>query len=182
MAQPKCYIQLSPEERISIIERPEAVQHRKQAGQWESDTVIARTSRSVLLATVERKSRYTKLAKLARRTAKQVRISLNRSFSRYPKKLRRPITYDNGQENVEYDTVNKTLGTRSYFCQPYHSWEKGTVENTIGIIRRTFPPKTNRDDGNPSTQVGNFFRESKRKPHMMTVWGIQRRAAHDLFY
>ena len=143
--QRKTHRKMHIPERISIIERPEAVQHRKQAGHWESDTVIARTSRSALLATVERKSRYTKLAKLARRTAKQVRISLNRSFSQYPKKLRRTITYDNGQENVEHITVNKTLGTRSYFCQPYHSWEKGTVENTIGIIRRTFPKKTNFD-------------------------------------
>lgn len=143
--QRKTHRNLHIPERKSILERPEAVQHRRQAGHWETDTVVAQTSCAALLATVERKSRYTKLAKLARRTAQHVRISLNRSFSRYPKKLRRTITYDNGQENVEHMTVNKTLGTRSYFCQPYHSWEKGTVENTIGIIRRTFPKKTNFD-------------------------------------
>ena len=132
-------------ERISIIERPEAVELRKQAGHWETDTVMARTSQAALLATVERKSRYTKLSKLKRRTAKQVRIALNRTLSQYGKHLRRTITYDNGQENVEHVIVNKTLGTRSYFCQPFHSWEKGTVENTIGIVRRTFPKKTNFD-------------------------------------
>jgi IS30 family transposase len=132
-------------ERKSILERPASVHQRKQAGHWETDTVIARTSRAALLAAVERKSRYTRLMKLHRRTAQQVRISLNRSFSQYPKKLRRTITYDNGPENVEHITVNKTLGTQSYFCQPFHSWEKGTVENTIGIIRRTFPKKTNFD-------------------------------------
>ena len=132
-------------ERISILERPESVQIRKQAGHWETDTVIARTSKAALLATVERTSRYTKLARLNQRTAKQVRIALNRSLSQYGKHLRRTITYDNGQENVEHVIVNKTLGTRSYFCQPFHSWEKGTVENTIGIIRRTFPKKTNFD-------------------------------------
>jgi len=143
--QRKTHRMLHIPERKSILERPEIVQNRKQAGHWEADTVIARTSRAALLATVERKSRYTKLDKLARRTAKHVRISLNRSFCQYPKKLRRTITYDNGQENVEHITVNKILGTRSYFCQPYHSWEKGTVENTIGIVRRTFPKKTNFD-------------------------------------
>ena len=132
-------------ERTSILERPETVEHRKQSGHWEADTVVARTSKAALLATVERKSRYTKLARLKRRTAKQVRITLNRSLSRYGKHLRRTITYDNGQENVEHVIVNKTLGTRSYFCQPFHSWEKGTVENTIGIVRRTFPKKTNFD-------------------------------------
>jgi IS30 family transposase len=102
-------------------------------------------SLAALLTTVERKSRYTKLAKLKRRTAKHVRIALNRTLSQYEKPLRRTITYDNGQENVEYVIVNKTLGTRSYFCQPFHSWEKGTVENRIGIVRRTYPKKTNFD-------------------------------------
>jgi transposase, IS30 family len=132
-------------ERKSILERPEAVQHRKQAGHWETDTVVARSSDAALLATVERKSRYTKLARLKRRTAQQVRISLNRTLSQYKKHLRRTITYDNGLENVEHMIVNQTLGTRSYFCQPYHSWEKGAVENTIGIIRRTYPKRTNFD-------------------------------------
>lgn len=132
-------------ERKSILERPIVVQNRKQSGHWETDTVIARSSVAALLATVERKSRYTKLAKLQRRTAQQVRITLNRTLSQYKKHLRRTITYDNGQENVEHIIVNQTLGTRSYFCQPFHSWEKGTVENTIGIVRRTYPKKTNFD-------------------------------------
>ena len=54
----------------------------------------------------------------------------------------RTITYDNGSENVLHEDVNEALGTRSYFCHPYRSWEKGTVENTIGIIRRLWPKKT----------------------------------------
>jgi IS30 family transposase len=132
-------------QRTSIVERPARVNTRQQAGHWETDTVIARKSQAALHVTVERKSRYTKINKLARRTAQQVRTSLNRSLAQYPTTLRRSITYDNGQENVEHIKVNKALGTRSYFCQPFHSWEKGTVENTIGIIRRTFPKKTNFD-------------------------------------
>lgn len=132
-------------ERISIVERPASVQHRKQGGHWETDTVVARSSHAALLTTVERTSRYTKLARLHRRTAKEVRIALNRTLSQYGRTLRRSITYDNGQENVEHSLVNQTLGTRSFFCEPYHSWEKGTVENTIGIVRRTYPKKTNFD-------------------------------------
>ena len=132
-------------ERISILERPESANTRTQAGHWETDTVIARQCRAALHVTIERKSRYTKINKLERKTAKHVRTSLNRLLSQYPKKLRRTITYDNGQENVEHIKVNTVLGTRSYFCQPFHSWEKGSVENTIGIIRRTFPKKTNFD-------------------------------------
>jgi IS30 family transposase len=74
-----------------------------------------------------------------------VRSALTRSLSHYPKHARRTITYDNGQENTEHRAVNNILGTRSFFCEPFHSWEKATVENTIGIIRRTFPKKTNID-------------------------------------
>jgi IS30 family transposase len=132
-------------ERISILERPKIIETRKQAGHWETDTAIARSSDAALMATVERTSRYTKLVKLTRRSAQNVRIALNKTLSQYDKHLRRTITYDNAQENVEHRIVNKTLGTRSYFCEPYHSWEKGTVENTIGIIRRTYPKKTNFD-------------------------------------
>lgn len=56
--------------------------------------------------------------------------------------LVKSFTYDNGSENTEHELVNKILGTTSYFCEPYHSWEKGTVENTIGLIRRRLPKKT----------------------------------------
>lgn len=132
-------------ERISILERPSIVNQRRQFGHWESDTIIARRSRSALSVTVERVSLFTKIAKLPQRTAKHLRIALARSLAQYPKRARRTITYDNGQENVEHMRINKILGTRSYFCEPFHSWEKATVENTIGIVRRTYPKKTNFD-------------------------------------
>ncbi len=132
-------------ERKSILERPAIVDRRRQFGHWESDTIIARGSRSALSVSVERVSRLTKIAKLPQRTAKNLRVALARSLSQYPKPARRTITYDNGQENVEHIILNKILGTRSYFCEPFHSWEKATVENTIGIIRRTYPKKTNLD-------------------------------------
>ena len=56
--------------------------------------------------------------------------------------MRTTITYDNGTENVEHEKINQTLGTKSFFCTPYHSWEKGTVENRIGVIRRYLPKGT----------------------------------------
>ncbi len=132
-------------ERISILERPRYVDARRHTGHWESDTVIARHSQAALSVTVERKTRFTKIHRLERRTARDLRVALTRTLSQYPRHLRRTITYDNGQENVEHTIVNKVLGTRSFFCEPFHSWEKATVENTIGIIRRTFPKKTNFD-------------------------------------
>ena len=69
-------------------------------------------------------------------------VALTRRLSRYPEALRLSITYDNGSENTDHVRTNRILGTRSYFCEPFHSWERGTVENTIGLVRRFFPKKT----------------------------------------
>jgi IS30 family transposase len=56
--------------------------------------------------------------------------------------MRKTITYDNGSENCEHSLINQSLGTHSYFCEPYHSWEKGSVENAMGLIKRYLPKKT----------------------------------------
>jgi len=128
--------------RIAITERPKVVEHRKQLGHWEADTVVSRESLAVLSVAAERKTRMVKIGKLGRKSAPEFRASLNRRLSRIPQPMRRTITYDNGSENVEHEKVNAVLGTRSFFCNPYHSWEKGTVENLIGLIRRFLPKKT----------------------------------------
>ncbi len=129
-------------ERVSIKERPEHVLQRQELGHWETDTAISRQSLAALQVSVERKTRFTKIGKLKRKGAHQMSISLTRRLSRYPKSLRLSITYDNGTENTEHVRTNKVLGTQSYFCEPFHSWERGTVENTIGLVRRFFPKKT----------------------------------------
>ena len=64
------------------------------------------------------------------------------SVADIPPQFRKSITYDNGTENTRHQTVNKALNTLSFFCEPYHSWEKGSVEQVIGLIRRTYPKKT----------------------------------------
>lgn len=128
--------------RIPITERPQAVETRRQAGHWETDTAVSRQSLAALQVTAERKTRYAKLRKLARRRAVEMRTALNRTLAQYSAPLRKTITYDNGSENVEHEYVNEVLGTQSYFCTPFHSWEKGTVENTIGLVRRFLPKKT----------------------------------------
>ena len=133
-------------ERISILRRPEVVKHRRQLGHWESDTVIARHSQAALHVMVERKTRLTKISKLVGCTAQATSATINRRLSHHPHRARRTITYDNGKENVQHIHVNNVLGTRSFFGEPYHSWEKGTVENTIGLIRRVFPKKTKFDN------------------------------------
>ena len=128
--------------RISISQRPKTVEKRRVAGHWETDTAVSRQSKAALQITVERKTRYTHLAKLPAKTAHCMKVGLTRRMSRVQQRLRSSITYDNGTENTDHEETNRTLGTKSYFCEPYHSWEKGTVENTIGIVRRFLPKKT----------------------------------------
>jgi IS30 family transposase len=92
---------------------------------------------------VERKTRYAKLAKLNAKTSRAMSVALIRRLSLYPTQLRVSITYDNGPENAEHMRTNEALGTSSFFCEPFHSYERGTVENTIGLVRRFLPKKTN---------------------------------------
>ena len=104
--------------------------------------MISRQSLQALQVIVERKSRYCTLTKLDRKISRHMSVALNRRLSRYPTQARRTITYDNGPENHQHMRTNRILGTRSYFCEPFHSYERGTVENTIGLVRRFFPKKT----------------------------------------
>jgi len=124
--------------RISIQERPPLIATRQQAGHWETDLIVGPGS-SALQVLVERQTRYCLLAVLPQRTASASRAALTQLLAPLPAALRRSITYDNGAENYEHLTLNEDFGMSSYFCEPYHSWEKGTVENTNGLIRRFIP-------------------------------------------
>lgn len=128
--------------RIPISERPKAAEQRTVAGHWETDTAVSRASKAAIQVSLERKTRYARLAKLRAKTAHEMSKALARRLSRMPKRLRQTITYDNGTENTDHERTNKILGTKSFFCEPYHSWEKGSVENGIGIVRRFLPKKT----------------------------------------
>jgi IS30 family transposase len=128
--------------RVSINDRPQHITKRTQAGHWEADTVISRQSKKALAVSLERKSRMIHIDKLAAKKSHRLVKAITSRLNRYPKELRRTITYDNGSENVEHERINKILGTKSYFCNPFHSWEKGSIEHAIGLVRRFLPKKT----------------------------------------
>ena len=128
--------------RKPITERSDKANLRLRAGDWEVDTAISRQSLQALLVIVDRKSRLSKLSLLPAKTSSAVSQCINRRLSKLPRSKRRTLTYDNGSENVDHARCNAALGTQSYFCAPYHSWEKGTVENTVGLVRRRFPKGT----------------------------------------
>jgi transposase, IS30 family len=128
--------------RVSIQDRPQDIAARKHIGHWESDTVVSRQSTAALMLLLERKTRFALITKLHQKTAMENSQSIIARLKGLPQSLRQTITYDNGSENTDHDKVNSELLTRSYFCTAYHSWEKGSVENTAGLVRRIFPKKT----------------------------------------
>lgn len=129
--------------RISIEERPMIAEKRERVGDWEADTVVSRKSKAALQVLGDRASRLVKIRKIKSTTSEAARKIIVETLGAYPLEFVQTITFDNGHENVEHDLINEELGTNSYFCNPYRSWEKGTVENLIGLIRRYLPKGTN---------------------------------------
>lgn len=128
--------------RTPLSERPEIVQLRQQPGHWECDTIIGAANASALGIFHERMTRFTVLRKLSAKNAQAMREALSKALRRLPPHLRRSVTYDNGSENAQHLQTNTKLGTNSYFCAPMHSWEKGSIENVAGLVRRHFPKGT----------------------------------------
>jgi IS30 family transposase len=130
-------------EAVSIDLRPKGVQKRKQLGHWETDNVIGKqTDKTALSVTVERKTRFTIITKLQDRTAATKTTALVNRLQAY---VTRTLTTDNGAENTNHQKLAHALNLSMYFCHPYHSWEKGTVENTNGRIRRYIPKSVSID-------------------------------------
>jgi IS30 family transposase len=128
---------------VSIDLRSKRIEKRDILGHWETDLMEGtRKTKDVLSVTVERASRYALLTKLPNKKAASKTTALIDDLAHLPKHLRKSITSDNGTENTQHKIITQALKIPVYFCHAYHSWEKGTVENTIGRIRRTIPKGT----------------------------------------
>lgn len=121
-----------------ISERPNAVETRRWIGHCEGDTVMGPDGRHCVLTLVERKTGYVVIRKLSARTKEQAGKALERAIKAF-KGIVRTITLDNGTEFHDYERVERTAGVKFYFATPYHSWERGTNENTNGLIRQYIP-------------------------------------------
>lgn len=125
---------------VRIDHRPEIVSTRTTVGHWETDTMLGKQSDKIVLSvTTERKTRYSVLS-LVERGADGKNQALSKLSTLHPS-LVSSVTADNGSEHTKYQAISKRLSIPFFFCYPYHSWEKGTVENTIGRIRRILPKK-----------------------------------------
>lgn len=129
-------------DRVDISERPQAVETRERCGDWEGDTVYGKDAHLVTL--VDRKSRFTLMGKVMNKRADTVAdkmISLLKRVETAQHTIK-TITLDNGGEFADHGRVSESLKTAIYFAKPYASCQRGTNENTNGIIRRWWPKKT----------------------------------------
>ncbi len=121
-----------------IDQRPQVATNRERIGDWEIDLVMGRSDKDCILTLVERKSGLTKIYKLKNKTKKETNKKLLKLINSLDTEIK-TITADNGTEFHGYKEIEKKTGVKFYFCTPFHSWERGTNENTNGLIRQYLP-------------------------------------------
>ena len=127
----------------SIDERPKEVERRSEIGHWEDDSLVYTPTCPVRLRTTnERVSGVVFIAKTNNRTAAEANRITKERFNRLSLTLCKTLTRDRGAENLGYEELERDLGIRCFFAHAYHSWERGSNENTNGLIRRFFPKRT----------------------------------------
>ena len=126
--------------RVSIEERPKIVATKGRFGDWEADTIIGARHKGGILSIVERKSKLTRLSKLATKAAAEMKYACVALLAPLAARVH-TITVDNGKEFCDHKQIAAGLQARIYFAHPYASWERGLNENTNGLVRQYFPKK-----------------------------------------
>ena len=128
--------------RVSIEERPDIVEQRQRIGDWEVDTIVGKGHHQAIVTLTERKSRFSLLSKVERRTADQVSEALIDLLLPVSDRLH-TLTADNGKEFAEHERVAHELQVDFFFAHPYAAWERGANENMNGLVREYIPKKCN---------------------------------------
>jgi IS30 family transposase len=145
--------------------RPEEAEQRAACGHWEGDTVWGSQRRGGLVTLVDRKSRFVLLIPSKDRTARRVRLKIQKLLQPLPSEQRRSVTFDNGKEFSEHKLLAARVEMPVFFADPYASWQRGTNENTNGLVRQFFPKGTSLQNVSPRrvTHVARLLNHRPRK-------------------
>ena len=125
-------------DRVSIHDRPNEVESRDIFGHWEGDSIVGKNHKGGMHTEIERKTRFTMAIFLKTLEAQETAQVTSQMYRDLPFEAKKSTTFDNGKEF----TKHKKIGIQTYFADPYSSWQRGTNENTNGLIRRYLPKKT----------------------------------------
>jgi IS30 family transposase len=125
--------------RVGIAERPVIVATRARVGDWEGDTLEGARGRGGIASVVDRKSRYLLAAPLADKTAATMAWQVIGALHKIPYQARQTLTVDNGKEFSRFKEIEEQTGLTVFFADPYAAWQRGTNENTNGLLRQYFP-------------------------------------------
>jgi IS30 family transposase len=150
---------------FSIEERPKEVEKRKTIGHWEGDSVVSKKSKVGLNTLVERKTGLVLISKIENSTMEVTANIVIHRLQELPKETVKTLTTDNGHENFAYEKIENNLQISCYFAHPYCSGERGTNENTNGLIRYYLPKGTNFDTISNETikRIENILNNRPRK-------------------
>jgi IS30 family transposase len=166
---------------ISIDERPPEVADRTVPGHWEGDLLVGHANASALGTLVERTTRFTLLVPLKAKDAATVRQAFARELRTLPAQLRRSLTYDQGPEMREHRLFTKQTKMRVYFAHPHSPWERGTNENTNGLLRQFFPKGT-RFTRLSRTEIKRVQVMLNDRPRKILNWHSPAHAFHHLLH
>ena len=155
---------------VKISERPAHAKDRAVPGHWEGDLIIGKAGHSAIGTLVERKSRYVVLLHLPDgRTAEHVRLALTRELKKLPAQLRRTLTWDQGKEMAEHVRFSVDTNIDVYFCDPHSPWQRGSNENTNGLLRQYFPKSTDLSIHSRAT-LNAVARQLNSRPRQTLGW------------
>jgi transposase, IS30 family len=150
----------------SIHQRPASVDSRRQAGHWEGDLLVGARHRSAIATLVERKFRLTMLVPVPRdHSAQSVGDALIGAFNKVPTRLRRTLTWDQGNEMFHHERIEERTGLNIYFADPHSPWQRPTNENTNGLLRQYFPKGTDLN-GWTAEQLESIAAELNDRPRL----------------
>jgi transposase, IS30 family len=155
---------------VNISERPAEIADRALPGHWEGDLILGKNSRSAIGTLVERKTRFTMLLYLpCDHTAPTVRDAMITAMGQIPQMLRKSLTWDQGPEMAEHLKIADALDLDIYFCDPASPWQRGSNENTNGLLRQYFPKGTDLSGYHPD-YLAYVAAELNNRPRKTLGW------------